>query len=49
VERIKRTAAKAEKAFVFMNNHPLGHAVTNAQMLMEMLGLEPAPEDGAWF
>jgi len=44
VPTIKKAAAKADKTYVFMNNHPLGQAVTNAQMLMEMLGI---PFDGA--
>lgn len=39
VPRIKKTAAKADKTYVFLNNHPLGQAITNARMLMEMLGV----------
>lgn len=44
VPRVKEVAAKTEKTYVFMNNHPLGQAVTNAEMMMDMLGvaLEPA-------
>ena len=48
--RVREVAAKAEKTYVFMNNHPLGQAVTNAEMMMEMLGVafEP-PGDAALF
>ncbi|HUV85509.1 MAG TPA: DUF72 domain-containing protein [bacterium] len=48
--RIKEVAAKAKKTYVFMNNHPLGQAVTNAEMMMDLLGvaLEP-PGDAALF
>jgi uncharacterized protein YecE (DUF72 family) len=48
--RIKDVAAKAEKTYVFMNNHPLGQAVTNAEMMMDMLGVafEP-PGDASLF
>jgi len=38
VARIKKAAAQAEKTFVFMNNHPLGHATVNAAMMLDMLG-----------
>jgi uncharacterized protein YecE (DUF72 family) len=39
VPRIKEVAAKAKKTYVFMNNHPLGQAVTNAEMMMDLLGV----------
>jgi uncharacterized protein YecE (DUF72 family) len=39
VPKIKKTAAQADKTYVFLNNHPLGQAITNARMLMEMLGV----------
>jgi uncharacterized protein YecE (DUF72 family) len=38
VPRVKKAAAKAETTYIFMNNHPLGQAVVNAEMMMEMLG-----------
>lgn len=38
--RIKKVAGETGKTYVFMNNHPLGKAVENAQQLMEMLGQE---------
>ncbi|MGD8718680.1 MAG: DUF72 domain-containing protein [Candidatus Zixiibacteriota bacterium] len=48
--RIRDVVDKAEKTYVFMNNHPLGQAVTNAEMLMDMLGLEfESSEDAALF
>jgi uncharacterized protein YecE (DUF72 family) len=40
IPRIKKVAGGTEKTYVFMNNHPLGKAVENAQQLMEMLGQE---------
>jgi uncharacterized protein YecE (DUF72 family) len=39
VPRVKEVAAKAKKTYVFMNNHPLGQAVTNAEMMMDLLGV----------
>lgn len=40
IPRIKKVAGETGKTYVFMNNHPLGKAVENAQQLMEMLGQE---------
>ncbi len=39
VPRVKEVAGKAKKTYVFMNNHPLGQAVTNAEMMMDLLGV----------
>ncbi len=47
--RVKGVAAKAEKTFVFMNNHPLGQAVTNAEMMRDMLGEGFAGDAAALF
>jgi len=47
VPRIQDVAAKAKKTYVFMNNHPLGKAVTNAEMMMEMLGVKFEPPGDA--
>ncbi len=49
--RIKAVAKKTEKTYVFMNNHPLGQAVTNAAQIMEMLGQEflDLRDDGGLF
>jgi uncharacterized protein YecE (DUF72 family) len=50
VPRIRDVAAKAKKTYVFMNNHPLGQAVTNAEMMMDMLGVAfESPGDAALF
>ncbi len=50
VPRVKEVAAKTAKTYVFMNNHPLGKAVTNAEMMMDMLGVAfEAPGDAALF
>lgn len=37
VPRIKGLASDAKKVYVFMNNHPIGQAIVNARMLMDML------------
>ncbi|MCP4230767.1 MAG: DUF72 domain-containing protein [bacterium] len=51
VPRLKEVASKTEKTYVFMNNHPLGQAVTNAAQIMEMLGQEflDLRDDGGLF
>lgn len=49
VPRIKEVAAKADKTYVFMNNHPLGQAAANAAMMMDLLGVAFEPEDAALF
>ncbi len=45
--RIKDVAAKAKKTYVFMNNHPLGQAATNAEMMMDLLGVKFEPPGDA--
>lgn len=47
VPRIKDVAAKAKKTYVFMNNHPLGQAATNAEMMMDLLGVKFEPAGDA--
>jgi uncharacterized protein YecE (DUF72 family) len=50
VPRVRDVAAKTQKTYVFMNNHPLGQAVTNAEMMMDMLGVAfQPPGDAALF
>jgi len=47
--RIKEVAAKTARTFVFMNNHPLGKAVTNAEMMMDLLGVAFGGDERALF
>jgi len=37
VPRINELAGDAKKVYVFLNNHPIGQAIVNARMLMDML------------
>ncbi len=38
---IQEMAGRAERTYVFFNNCHAGHAVLNARMMEELLGLEP--------
>lgn len=47
VPRIRRMEEEAGKVYAFFNNHYRGQAVTNAEMLEELLASPPGPSDGA--
>jgi uncharacterized protein YecE (DUF72 family) len=48
--RVKDVAGRTGTTYVFMNNHPLGQAVTNAEMMRDLLGVAfEAPGDAALF
>lgn len=49
-DRITAVARQTKRTYVFMNNHPLGKAVTNAAMMMDLLGVAfERGDDGAFF